>query len=369
MASFKDRARRCIQNLAPFHPGPSFEEIESRFGPGGAAKLDSNENPLGPSPRALEAAAACLGRIHRYPESGSARLRGALARRYRLAPECVIIGSGSDELIDLLARAFLEPEDELVVSEHAFIRYRAAGSAMGARVVEVPMAAFRHDLVAMGQAVTPRTKLVFIANPNNPTGTYVSRADLAAFFERLPPAVLAVVDEAYFEYSSPLTDYPDSVAFFRDGRRNVVALRTFSKAHGLAGLRVGYGIADPSVVAQLDRIRLPFNLTIPSQAACEAALGDARHLDDSVALNLTNRSWFCEELKSRGIDFVPSAGNFVMLRTTRGGAAAFEALFQKGVIVRPMGGYGLPDHLRVTIGRKEELQRFLDHFLAFEGKR
>ncbi len=363
MASFEDLARKCVRKFGPYVPGRPIEEIKERFGLAEVVKLASNENPLGPSPRALEAAAACLGEIHRYPEGGSLRLRGALARRYGVATDCLIVGAGSDELIELLAKTFLEPEDEVVVSEHAFVRFRMAGNLMGARVVEVPMAGFRHDLRAMGAALTAKTKMVFIANPNNPTGTYVPRDDLAAFLDRVPPAVLVAMDEAYFEYARALPDYPDSLDSFREGRRNVVTLRTFSKAFGLAGLRVGYGIADPVVVLQLDRVRAPFNVSIPSQAACEAALGDARHVEDSVALNLRNKGWFCEELKRNGVDFIPSAGNFVMVRARGDGSQVFEALLRKGVIVRPMAEYGFPDHLRVTIGKQEELQLFLKNFL------
>jgi histidinol-phosphate aminotransferase len=368
MPSFEDLSRKCIRKFSPYIPGKPIEEIKERFGLKDVFKLASNENPLGPSPKAREAIASCLAEIHRYPEGGSTRLRSALAKKVGVDAKCVIVGSGSDELIEILAKAFLEGKDNIVASEHAFIRYKMAGELMGIRVIEVPMTGFRHDLEAMARAVTPRTKIIFIANPNNPTGTYVSRDAFSRFIEGVSADKLVVIDEAYFEYARGYADYPDSLEFQKAGRKNIITLRTFSKIYGLAGLRTGYGIADPSVIAQMDRIRPPFNVTIPSQVACEAALEDTRHVEASVALNREVRSWLCEELDKKKVEYVPSAGNFVLVRTAQPAAQVFDALLQRGIIVRPMAEYGFPNHLRVTIGTKAEMELFLAQFLALEKK-
>jgi histidinol-phosphate aminotransferase len=220
----------------------------------------------------------------------------------------------------------------------------------------------------MARAVTPRTKIVFIANPNNPTGTHVTRAELSQFLERVPPHVLVAVDEAYFEYASVLPDYPDSLEFRRGGHRNVISFRTFSKIHGLAGLRAGYAIGDPEVVSLMDRIRPPFNVTVPAQVGCEAALADEAHVKASRDLNRENLAWLVGELVRRGIEHVPSAANFLLVRTRRGGPAVFDALLRKGVIVRPMAEYGLPEHVRVTIGTREEMEVFLAGFLEADER-
>jgi histidinol-phosphate aminotransferase len=369
MESFAELARKPVRTASPYVPGRPIEEIRERFGLSRVLKLASNENPLGPSPRAREAVAACLGDVHRYPEGGSTRLRAAIAVRLGVEPASAIVGSGSDELLELLARTFLSPGDEIVASRHAFIRYKMAGILMEARVVETPMApGLRHDLPAMARAVTPRTKIVFIANPNNPTGTYVTRAELGEFLGRVPSSVLVAVDEAYFEYASVLPDYPDSLEFRRKGRRNVIAFRTFSKIHGLAGLRAGYAIADPEIVGLMDRIRPPFNVTVPAQVGCEAALADDSHVKASRDLNRENLAWLAAELERRGIEFTPSAANFILIRTRRGGPAVFDALLRKGVIVRPMVEYGLPEHVRVTIGTREEMEVFLAGFLEVDGR-
>jgi histidinol-phosphate aminotransferase len=370
MPDFEKLARPCLRKLQPYIPGKPIEEIKQRFGLARVIKLASNENPLGPSRRALEAVSAALGEVNRYPEGGSTRLRQAIAASLGLEPARILVGSGSDEIIELIAKTFLDKDDELVASEHAFIRYKMAGAVMEARVIETRMAAgYRHDLPAMARAVTARTKIVFIANPNNPTGTHVTRAELAEFLDRVPPRVLVAVDEAYFEYAQVLPDYPDAVALRRQGHPNVVSFRTFSKIHGLAGLRVGYAVADPAVVGLMDRIRPPFNVTIPSQAGCEAALADEGHVRASRELVRENLAWLGGELERAGIEFVPSAANFVLIRTRTGGAAVFEGLLRKGLIVRPMGEYGFPEHVRVTIGTREEMEMLLAALLEVDGRR
>jgi histidinol-phosphate aminotransferase len=282
--------------------------------------------------------------------------------------EGVLVGSGSDEIIELIAKTFLDLEDEIVVAEHAFVRYKMAGRLMNIRVVEVPMVdGFRHDARAMAKAVGPRTKIVFIANPNNPTGTYVTTDEFRELLSIVPPRVLIVVDEAYYEFSRLFPDYPDSVAIAKEGHPGIVTLRTFSKAYGLAGLRVGYALADRTVISQIDRIRPPFNVTIPSQAACEAALEDTEHVDATVAVNSDNMEWLRRRLDSCKIPYVPSVANFLLVKTRLGSQKVFEALLQKGVIVRPMTEYGFPDHIRVSIGNLDEMEFFLEHFLPIDS--
>jgi len=368
MPGFEDLARKCVRRFSPYVPGRPIEEIKERFGLNEVIKLASNENPLGPSPKAAKAIPSCLTDLNRYPEGGSTRLRGALAKKYRLDPTCVLVGAGSDEIIELLAKSFLDKSDEIVVSEHAFIRYKMAGDLMGCRVVEVPMAGFTHDLRAMRARVTKTTKIIFIANPNNPTGTYVTRKEFAAFIEAVPRNKLVVMDEAYFEYARHLNDYPDGLEFWRKGHRNIVVLRTFSKIFGLAGLRVGYALGDASVLGQVDRIRPPFNVTIPAQVACEAALGDSRHVKRAAESNRTNMAWLCSQLDKHGIEYVPSATNFVLIKTAIGGVPMFNALLAKGVIVRPMAEYGFPSHVRVTVGTKREMNIFWKNFRALERR-
>jgi histidinol-phosphate aminotransferase len=367
MHDFEKLARPCLRQFSPYVPGRPIEEIREKFGLKRVVKLASNENPLGPSPLAVEAIRKALRDLNRYPEGGSSRLRAALAKRLGVEPSCVLVGSGSDEIIELIAKSFVGPGDEIVASEHAFIRYKMAGQLMDARVVEVRMRDFRHDLLAMAAAVTPKTKAVFVANPNNPTGTYVPKAEFAEALRRLPREILLVMDEAYYEYAKDLPDYPDSVAFRKEGAHpGIVTLRTFSKIYGLAGLRVGYAVAEPSVVRQIDKIRPPFNVTSPAQAGCEAALADRRHVEASARVNSDNREWLCGALKKNGFELVPSAGNFVLVRTRTGGQKVFEDLLRRGIIVRPMAEYGFPEHVRVTVGTKEETEMFLAELLLVD---
>jgi histidinol-phosphate aminotransferase len=277
-------------------------------------------------------------------------------------PGQVILGAGSDELIELLGKTYLTPEDEIVVSEHAFIRYRMAGELMGSRVVSVPMKDLKHDLEAMARAVTSKTKFVFIANPNNPTGTYNTHDELEEFLITLPARVVAVLDEAYFEYARTKKDYPDSLEFFKSGR-NLIVLRTFSKIHGLAGLRVGYGIGPESLIQTLDRVRPPFNVSLAGQAAAEAALGDAGQVKRSLRLVQTEMRKMEKALKALRVDYVPSAGNFLLIDVEpQRGADVFQALLKKGVIVRAVEEYGLPFYIRVTIGLPAENALFLKAF-------
>jgi histidinol-phosphate aminotransferase len=338
------------------------EQIKKQFGLKRVVKLASNENALGPSRRAATALRGSAGRAHRYPDGFSTDLRAALARKLGVKPEQVMAGAGSDELIELLAKAYLNPSDEIVVSQHAFIRYAMAGELMGAKVVAVPMKDLKHDLPAMAAAVTERTKFVFVANPNNPTGTYNTKRELDEFLAALPDRVVPVLDEAYFEFARSRKDYPDSLDYFRSGRV-LVALRTFSKIYGLAGLRVGYGVAPASLVETIDRVRPPFNVSLAAQAAAAAALGDEDHVRRSVSLVEREKKRIEKELRALRVECVPSAGNFLLFNAApQRGEEVFRELLKRGVIVRSVDEYGLPGYARVTVGLPEENAFFLKHF-------
>ena len=348
-----------LEAITPYVPGKPTQEVERELGLSHIVKLASNENPLGPSPRAVEAMREAALQAHRYPDGGAFYLKQRLSRELDFPAECLIIGNGSTEIVEMLAKALLPPDGESLVSDGAFIMYRIASMAASAPVRAVPMTPdLRHDLAAMVAAVDDQTRLVFIANPNNPTGTRVSREELDAYFDAVPPVVLTVIDEAYREYIDA-PDYPDATEALRAGR-NVVVLRTFSKIHGLAGARIGYAIAAPAVVAALEKVRSPFNTSILGQAAALAALDDDDHVQRSRAENARELQRVEAALRRRRIEHVPSSANFVLIRPGPPGAHAFEALLHEGVIVRPMAGYGFPDHLRVSIGTAGENDRFLE---------
>lgn len=354
-----------IAAISPYEPGKPIEELERELGqalpPGGAVKLASNENPLGPSPRALEAARAALAKVNLYPDGGAFHLRRRLAAFHAdhgVREDELLVGHGSNEIIDLLVRTFCDAGDEVLAPAHSFLCYRLAAQARNAIYREVPRGLdFAYDLDALAEAVTPRTKIVFLANPDNPTGVHAGRAALERLCRALPPRVLLVLDEAYCEYAEA-ADYPDSLAL-RGERELLVSLRTFSKIYGLAGLRCGYAVAPREVVDYLNRVRAPFNVSSVAQAAARAALDDGEYVERARALNREGMAQVREGLAKLGLRFVPSQCNFLLVDVARDGRELFGALLRKGVIVRPMGGYGLPRHVRVTIGTVEENRRFL----------
>lgn len=348
-----------LGQFEPYKPGFSVRQIALQYGLKDVIKLASNENPLGPSSKARSAYKKISKELYRYPESRSVDLRGAIAENFKLDIGQVIVGAGSDEIIELLAKAFLSPKDEVIVSASSFIQYRIAARLMGATIIEVPMKNMKHDLLSMATRATTKTKLVFIANPNNPTGTYNTRAEVEQFLSALPSRVLPVFDEAYFEYASVKEDYPSIIEdYFK--RRPMVVLRTFSKIYGLAGLRVGYGVAPEGCIAVLDKIRPPFNVSVPAQAAALAALRDVSHVKKSVSLNEKERARVSEEVSKIGFPVLPSAANFILFRVHPWtGRALFDALLQKSIIARSVDEYGLPDYLRVTIGDKKQNDKFL----------
>jgi len=364
--SLEDLASPYLRGLIPYSPGKPIEEVERELGISNSVKLASNENPLGPSPLALQALREALPGIHRYPDGGGHYLRQALARHWDVAPDLVILGNGSNELLELAGRCFLLPGDEAVYAEQAFIVYDMVAQVTGATKVTVPLTNFTHDLDGIRAAISPRTKLVFIGNPNNPTGTAVPARALEAFLESVPSEVLVILDEAYYEYLPPeLT--PDALRFVRAGRL-VLVLRTFSKIYGLAGLRIGYGIGPAPLVGLLNRAREPFNTNSLAQAAATAALSDEQHVASTRAITETGRKFLTEQCRALGLRVVPSVANFLLVDVGRPGPATADALLRHGVIVRPMAGYGFPTHLRISVGTPPENERCIAALKAVLGK-
>ena len=359
---FLNLATPGIQALQPYQPGKPVAELEREYGITDAVKLASNENPFGPSPLALAAAREVLEDLSRYPEGSGWLLAGRLAGLHALERDRVTLGNGSNDVLDIIARVFLTPAHEAVFSQYAFAVYPIAVQAAGAKARIAPAhdgskgPAYGHDLDAMYALVGPDTRLVFIANPNNPTGTWLESNALEAFISSLPAHVMVVVDEAYFEYVDK-QGYPDASAWLQRFP-NLIVTRTFSKAYGLAGLRVGYALSHPDVADLLNRVRQPFNVNMVAQAAALAALDDSEYLQHVVQRNREGMQQLLAGFGGLGLPYIESAGNFVAVETGRG-LQRYEALLQRGVIVRPIANYGMPDHLRVTVGRADENARLL----------
>lgn len=351
-----------LQNLVSYEPGKPVEDLARELGiaPADILKLASNENPLGPSPKALDAIRGALERVHFYPDGGGYYLRAALAELHGVQRENIVLGNGSNEIIEFLGHAFLQPGDEIVTTDHAFAVYRLMAQLFGAVAVEAPeLPGLRHDLAAMAAAITPRTRQIYVANPNNPTGTIVSAEEIEALMAVVPERVVVVFDEAYHEF---LDHPPDTLRYVREGR-NVVILRTFSKIQGLANLRVGYGIAPAGMTAILEKTRQPFNVNGLAQAGALAALGDTAHMARTKAVTDEGRALLEATFAALGLEYIPSYANFVLVRV--GDAkAVFEALLRQGIIVRAMGSYKLPEWIRVSVGTRPECERFLR---ALEG--
>ena len=355
--SWESVANDHILGIAPYEPGKPIEELEREFGLTDVIKLASNENPLPPSERVLKAIADALPHLNRYPDGSAHYLRIALARRHGLNPDQLIMGNGSNELIELIVRAFLRPGEEAVIPHPSFVVYPMIVQAAGGIRVVVTLKDHRLDLEAMARAITPMTKLVFVANPNNPTATVVTAEEVTTFMARVPDKVIVVFDEAYFEFAQG-PDFPDSLGFMKHGRK-VVVLRTFSKAASLAGLRVGYAIADPDCVSLLNRIRQPFNINSLAQVAALAALEDDSHILECLRMNEAGRHFLCEEFTAMGVKYVPSRANFILVDVGRSGSDIFQRLLKEGVIVRPMSSFAMETALRITIGTPEENRRLV----------
>lgn len=346
-----------VQKLSPYQPGKPIDELERELGIENIIKLASNENPLGCSPRVLKAVESTLSELAIYPDGNGFALKQALADFYHRPIEEITLGNGSNDILELVARAFLKLGDEAVFSQYSFAVYPLAVQAVGGTGVNVPAVEWGHDLPAMARAITDKTRIVFIANPNNPTGTWVEEEALHAFLKAVPENVIVVLDEAYGEYVEPGV-LPDGLAFL-DQFRNVIVSRTFSKAYGLAGLRVGYAFAHPDITNVLNRVRQPFNVNSVALKAAVAALYDQDFVAHSRRLNAVGMQVITEGVRALGLDIVPSRGNFLCIRLGRPGLPVYEALLRQGVIVRPVTNYGLPDFIRVTIGTAAENERFL----------
>ena len=355
-----------IRTLTPYPPGKPLSELERELGVSKAIKLASNENALGPSPKALSAIRDTLAELHRYPDGGAFYLRRRLAAEYDVPQNTLLVGNGSNELIELLIRTYCDRDHGVVTSQTTFVVYKLISQASGAPFDAVPMTDLTFDLDAIADRVTERTRLVFLCNPNNPTGTMFGQEALDRFLARIGDEPIVVLDEAYIEYV-PTQDRVDALALLKN-RPNTVVLRTFSKAYGLAGLRVGYGLTSADLADYVNRVRQPFNVNHLAQVAATAALDDTAHIDQVVTMTAAGKERLYETLPRLGCTPTRSFTNFVLFDTHQDAWPLYEALLHMGVIVRPMSAYGLPNHLRVNIGLPDEDQRFLDSFAQVLGK-
>jgi histidinol-phosphate aminotransferase len=361
MTTIDSRARTAVRNVGTYQPGTPIEDVKRQLKLSSAIKLASNENALGPSPKAIDALRKATGVLHRYPDSTCRDLRARLAKKLGVDPAFLIFGNGSDELIVLALRAFVDPGDEVVVAAPTFLIYELQAKACGASVVVVPLRSYRYDLNALKAAVTPHTKLVFIANPDNPTGTYVTKRELDAFLRDLPSQTLVFMDEAYYEFVEA-ADYPRTLSYVKG--RSVIVTRSFSKAYGLAGLRIGYGIAQPSLIAAMDAVREPFNVNSLAQAGASAALDDTAFLTRTRRFIQEGRRYLTKELDALKLRYVPSVTNFILIQLGPRATEIAQALLLRGVIVREMSAWRLPGCLRVTIGTMPENRTFIQALKA-----
>jgi len=354
VTSIWDRANRQLRDLAVYEPGKPIEETAHEIGahPGEIIKLASNENALGPSPKAVTAMRAAIESAQLYPESSGVYLREAIARRLRLGSENIILGNGSNEIIEFIGHAFLDRGDEVIIPEYAFMAYKLIAQLFDARTIETPTANFQPDLQAMLNAITPKTKIIFMANPNNPTGFLIEQEKIDNFLARVPDEVITVLDEAYFEF---LDDPPNTLRHVSNGQ-NVVILRTFSKIHGLASLRVGYGIASGSLIEVLQKTRQPFNVNGIGQIGAIAALEDSEHVLQSKRIVDAGRVFLDEEFSAMKLKYIPSAGNFVFVNVGDG-PTVFKKMLARKIIVRPLRGYNLPEWIRITVGTMEQNEK------------
>jgi histidinol-phosphate aminotransferase len=349
--------RAAVDRLTPYQPGKPVEDVQRELGLDRVIKLASNEGPFGPFPAAQEAMARAALELNRYPDGGAFRLHAALADRHAVGAAEICVGAGADGCIDMLSQATLDPGDEVVCGWPSFPSYVIYAHKQGATAVTVPLAEHRYDLAALLAAITPRTKLVYICHPNNPTGTMNTTEELDAYFERVPEHVLTVVDQAYFEYID-LPGYPDAVERYLKAGRRVVVLRTFSKIYGLAGLRIGYTVGPAGVCSSLAKVRRPFDLTTPAQVAALASIGEIDEIARRRAVNAEGLARLETVVREHGFDPVPSVGNFVYVETGADANTLFERLLHEGVIVRPLGGFGSSTAIRVSVGTPEEIDVF-----------
>ena len=358
MVDFLKLAQPGITELSPYQPGKPVEELERELGIADIIKLASNENPLGPSPVVTASIAGQLAELARYPDGSAYQLKDKLQARFGIVPAMVTVGNGSNDVLELVARVFLGPGLESIVSEHSFVVYPLVTKSLGAKLTVIPAIDFGQDLEATLAAISDQTRIVFIANPNNPTGTWVNKQSLLSFLDAVPEEVLVVLDEAYAEYVSE-PDYPNGLELVGN-YPNLIVTRTFSKAYGLAGLRIGYAVSHPDIADLMNRVRQPFNVNAMSLAAALVALDDEAHLQESIRINNEGMKMLTDACDQLGLGYIPSVGNFLTIDCGRDAMPVYEGLLRAGVIVRPIGVYGMPNHLRVTIGLPEENMRFID---------
>jgi len=344
-----------IYNIIPYKPGKPIEEVKREYGLKEAVKLASNESPFGASKKVLSAITAAAMDINRYPDGGCFYLKSRLADKLGVKSQNLVLTNGSDEALDLIAKVFLRPgKDKIITSSVTFLEYKITAQIFGIKVREVPLVDFKYDLKGMKNAITKNTKAVFIANPNNPTGTYVTKKEIDSFLRAIPRDIIVVYDEAYQEFVDA-GDFPKGVDYYR--RKNFITLKTFSKIYGLAGLRVGYALTNSEFAAALERVRQPFNVNSIAQAAAMAALDDVKYIKDTKQAVTSGRKFLCRQLEKMGINYIPSVANFMLVDVKKD---VFKAMLKQGVIIRPMDMYGLRGIIRVTIGTQSENKKFID---------
>ncbi len=347
-----------VRGLKPYEPGKPIDELEREYGVSNAVKLASNENPLGPGKAALAAIAKAATDLGRYPDGNGFALKRKLAEKHGVDAKQITLGNGSNDVLEFVTRAFVSPSHEVLFSQHSFAVYPIVTQAVGAQAVVTPAKNWGYNLDAMANAITEKTRLIFVANPNNPTGTWLASTELKQFIAGLPDHIVCVVDEAYAEYVE-FDDYPDTTTWLTEFD-NLLVTRTFSKIHGLAGLRIGYGVSSAGIADMLNRVRQPFNVNSLAMVAAEAALEDNDHIVKSRQLNRTGMAQLLNGFEKLGLDTIPSAGNFISVDVRCNGTDIYEQLLRRGVIVRPVGNYEMPSHLRVTIGTQEENKKFIE---------
>lgn len=365
MSDYYELAVPGVRKLTPYQPGKPIDELKREFGLSEIIKLASNENPLGPSPLAIEAIKSELADLSRYPDGNGFSLKKKLSEKLQVDPQQITLGNGSNDVLDLVVRTFAQSGDEIIFSQYAFAVYPIVTQAIGAKAVVIPAKGWEHDLEASLQAITDKTRIIFVTNPNNPTGCWIAKDNLEEFLEKVPDHIIVVLDEAYYEYAVQpdmgAPDYPDGLQWL-DKFSNLVVTRTFSKAYGLAGLRIGYAVSSPDIADLLNRLRQPFNVNSMALVAACAALDDQEHIRKSIELNADGMKYLQIAFTEMGLDYIPSIGNFICVDLAKPAGPVYTSLLQQGVIVRPVANYEMPNHLRVTIGTRKENEIFLRAF-------
>jgi histidinol-phosphate aminotransferase len=353
----KKLAREGIENLVPYPPGKPIEELERELGITGSIKLASNENPLGPSPLAIQAITDRLNALHRYPDGSGFYLKSKLSKKYSIPPDQIILGNGSNELIELVIRAFLSTEEHVIQAFPTFLVYEKIVKGAGGQMISVPLLNFKINLDEISKAITSKTKMVFINNPNNPTGSVLSEEQMACFLEDIPEDIVVILDEAYIEFVSD----PAAASGLKllEKRPLLVVLRTFSKLYGLAGLRIGYGFGSREVIDYMNRVRQPFNANVLAQAAANAALDDMSFVSQTLKLVREGLDYLYNSIQGMGLEYIPTQTNFFLIKVPLGGQKTYELMLREGVIVRSMDSYGLPEYIRINVGLPKENERFI----------